>query len=34
MKNLLTAIIGFFLGPGDWIVFFALVAAAYYLAKN
>ena len=34
MHKIFTAILKFLMGPGDWIVFFVLVGAAYYLVKN
>lgn len=34
MRNFLTAIVRFFLGPGSGIMLFIVVGLAYYLAKN
>jgi hypothetical protein len=34
MRNIFTAIVRFFVGPGSGILLFAMVGLAYYLAKN
>jgi hypothetical protein len=34
MRNIFTAILGFFLGPGSGFLLFVLIGLGYYFAKD